>query len=228
MLSRARSQSGFSLTELLIGSVLGLTVISGGVYAYISINESSHRHLDKLRLEHELRSIIAVMKRDLRRAGYWNWYPKSTRSPADNPFMAPALRPTTGRASEGEPAESCIAFSYDLDQDGLVSDDSMEFFAYRLRDGAIEMRSSGNTPSCQEGIWQDVTTSIVNVTTLHFNIEQYESSLSSPDSPCNSGETCRTNILVTIEIDAELTEDPEVRHHIVEKTWLNNALISAS
>jgi type II secretory pathway component PulJ len=79
---------------------------------------------------------------------------------------------TPGDASSGVSACTnncdCILYSYDIDGDGALNADEFELFGFRLNDGAIEMRTAGETHSCNSGTWQDVTDDSVTVTSLEM------------------------------------------------------------
>ena len=93
--------------------------------------------------------------------------------------------PSPGTAS-GTPAActancDCVLFSYDLNEDGNQgigsgtpgpnqNDVNFELFGYRWNDGAIEMRTAGDTHSCNSGTWQDITDDNISVTNLSFNM----------------------------------------------------------
>lgn len=219
-------ENGISLVELLVGLAAGLIVVTAASHAFIVISDSGYSQLRRLRLEHELRSVLQVMKRDLRRAGYWNWQPGMGLSLVENPFMSEGFRPLTGRASASEAADSCVTFSYDLDRDGLVNAASMELFGYRLRDGAIEMRSSGTSAACSDGIWQDITMPTIRITLLKFTIDRIPHDLAAPELPCTAAQPCRHDMFVTVDLGGELVDAAEIRYRIRDKVGLHNARIS--
>lgn len=90
--------------------------------------------------------------------------------------------PTAGVA--GVPAActtdcDCVLYSYDLNEDGAQGIGSgatganqntanFELFGLRFNDGAIEMRTAGNTHDCNSGTWQDISDSAVDITSLTF------------------------------------------------------------
>lgn len=65
------AHGGFGLVELMIGLTLGLIIISGvlGIFSNTVKNQSDNLKIS--RLNQELRAIMDVMTRDIRRAGYW-------------------------------------------------------------------------------------------------------------------------------------------------------------
>ena len=95
--------------------------------------------------------------------------------------------PTLGDASSGTPVTcnancDCVLYSYDLNANGLQGvgaggttaadqdDVNFELFGLRWNDGALEVRTSGDTHTCNSGTWEDVTDENVEITTAAFGI----------------------------------------------------------
>ncbi|MBI5450615.1 MAG: hypothetical protein HY940_04585 [Gammaproteobacteria bacterium] len=214
-----------TLIELLLGSLLGLLLLATLLNAWLQLAASSQRQLGQLRLEHELRSTVLLMTRDLRRAGYWHWQPGSAASLYDNPFLQPATRPRLARATVSEAADSCITFSYDLDGDGLVNDGSLELFGYRQRSGALETRSSASAAACSSGQWQDITTAGIEITTLQFTLDTVHHAMAT-SSPCSTGAACVGDMLIGITLAGQLQGQPHTRHTLQEQIHVRNPLLS--
>mgnify|MGYP000998711217 FL=1 len=72
----------------------------------------------------------------------------------------------------GETAQSCLVFSYDSNDNGMLDQASPnEHFGYRLLDGTVEIRR--NSLDCTSNGWEDLTDSnVVRVTSLRFSINQ--------------------------------------------------------
>lgn len=68
--SRAR-QPGFSLIELMIAIALGLVIITGVVYLTSGTIRTNVETLRTTRLEQELRGVLLMLNRDLKRAGHY-------------------------------------------------------------------------------------------------------------------------------------------------------------
>ena len=68
--SRAR-QPGFSLIELMIAIALGLVIITGVVYLTSGTIRTNIETLRTTRLEQELRGVLLMLNRDLKRAGHY-------------------------------------------------------------------------------------------------------------------------------------------------------------
>lgn len=165
-----KKQRGLSLIELMIGIAIGALVIAGVIQVFVSTLIGSRDLLDQARLENELNNILLWMSDDIRRAGYWGDEARFVEwGEGDrNPFTE-GIHRITASARTGETANSCITYSYNLDNDG-VSDsdaddarigvcsgctptaspfndttiydtDNLELFGYRLNAGAVQMRS---------------------------------------------------------------------------------------
>jgi len=120
-----------------IGSMLMLS--SAQLYPLLrqrSQNLAHHFQLDQL-----LRSTVSNIEKDLRRAGFCNGECSG--------------RATVMGQSMGEPSHSCVIIAYDLNRNGRwepASNDEAEYFAYRLRAGAIETQRGA--VSCEGSGWE--------------------------------------------------------------------------
>lgn len=150
--------TGFSLVELMISIVVGLIVIGGVLGVFVSAIKSHSDNLKMTRLNQELRTVMNMMVRDIRRAGF-NRNARDALDPAmsnTNPFSDPGAGTNLNIA----PGNSCITFAYDYDGDGslglggAVAD---ERYGYRLDavSMAVEMRQGGAT--CAVGGWVNIT-----------------------------------------------------------------------
>jgi prepilin peptidase dependent protein B len=162
-----RHQSGVGLVEFMIAVTLGLILVTGAVSLYAGTVKSNADLLKTIRLEQELHAVMDLMLGDLRRAGS-HGQPSAFATGAPNPFVLDAPGAFTG-----ETADSCVTFTYDLDQDGLLDTATGdERFGYRLRSETIEMRRQGlacgasGTPD-----WEPVTDpGHTRITALEFAI----------------------------------------------------------
>jgi type II secretory pathway component PulJ len=66
-----KKQVGFSLIELMIAIALGMIIITGVVYVASSGMRTNTETLRTTRLEQELRGVLLMLNRDLKRAGYY-------------------------------------------------------------------------------------------------------------------------------------------------------------
>jgi type II secretory pathway component PulJ len=163
-------QRGMGLVELMIASALGVFLLLGITSMYIGTITTNADLLMTERLEQELHAAMDLMHRDLHRAGS-DGRPSRVYSGQSNPF---ALGSTS--AYPGEDSNSCITFSYDLDQDGnLDTSGNDERFGFRLKSDAVEMRRNGQ--ACSGADWEAITdTGMTRVTALQFEVEQVPAS----------------------------------------------------
>lgn len=162
-------QTGLTLTELLIGLVVGLIVLGGVIAIYLATFRGSTDVLRSARLNQELRAVTDIMSGDIRRAGYWAG---AVGGGMTNPFMDR----TAGTATDIHILDtgSCVLYSYDatyLAGNTVGTVDAADRFGFRLTNGAIMMRSSGATADdCSDGTWEAVTDSkSVTIDSLTFS-----------------------------------------------------------
>ena len=176
IVERAREQTGLSLVELLIGITIGLFIVVASLTALQIQLRESRALIAQNRLMQDLRAAADLMARDLRRVGYWGaadhgvWHLASTTGTSTNPY--------TTMTTAAAPA-STVAFRYSRDvvENDLVDDN--EQFAYRLRNGVLELQL-GASP------WQAMT-DITTMRVSHFEItptEQLHSLAGSCTSAC--------------------------------------------
>jgi prepilin-type N-terminal cleavage/methylation domain-containing protein len=212
--SRCR-QRGFNLVELMIGMGIGLFLLAGAITVYTNTIRSSAVNFDMTHLDQQMRGVVDVMARNLRRAGY------SAKAPTDgsdissygqtNPFQSGGYELRLGNC-DGNGVCTCVTFSYDED-DGIPGSgpepgrdgSARELFGFRYdaTADAIEMRNSGSgPPQCSETGWEDVTDASVVIDRLTFefedkdpntpslplalNLSQPTQNLTSPPSGCPS------------------------------------------
>lgn len=209
MLMTKQTQNGFSLIELMIAMAVGLFLMGGIVSIFGASAKAQSESMQTSRLQQELRASLSIMRTDIRRAGYWgNALPSLG---ANNPFTTTTTNLTVLNGG------SCILYSYDLNKDGSV-DDNTEFFGFRLNNNAIEMRSSGTaTDDCSiNAEWTTVTdASIVTVTNLGFDASNFDcSNISNPaDTDCTipvTGDVLQTIRQLDISLAGTLANSPTV------------------
>lgn len=71
LIRQQQHQAGFSLIELMIAITLGMIIITGVVYVASSGMRTNTETLRTTRLEQELRGVLLMLNRDLKRAGYY-------------------------------------------------------------------------------------------------------------------------------------------------------------
>lgn len=163
-----KRQRGATLVELMIALAIGMVSVLGVaslVGMGIGVNT---KLLTNSRLNEELKNVVGLIARDLRRAGYNG----DSVNMVSDPDTFPSEFANSVAVSEfsGEDLNSCITYAYDADQDGsLDTGADNENFGFRLRDEAIEIRKSG--AACTADGWEDLTDSdILTVTGLNFTL----------------------------------------------------------
>lgn len=203
-----------TLVELMIGLAIGLVVTTGCLLLWASQLREERSRLAGTWLTQDLRAALALMTRDLRRAGYWGAAPTAIAS-GDGP--APANPYAALSTSAG-----AIAYRYTLDPLENGSVDPNEQFGFRLRSGVLEMQlGSGN--------WQALTDSATLVVTT-FRVEPMAQTLDLSDfcaRPCTSAGCPRQELRgLELTIVARLPNDATVTRGVRERVSLRNDLTS--
>lgn len=231
-------QRGFSLTELMVGSAVGLLVIAGALQLYLLNLRATNDNLRLSRLNQELRATLDLVRNDVRRAGYWMLEP-GTDAPSDNPFQSTGNDIRLGRAT-GETASSCILYSYDLNGDRLVgvgpsgpsgpatSTDNLEQFGMRLRNGQVQLRNGGTAFECAAGSWQAVTDPDTEITRLHFELIEDCHNLGDTAHDCVAGDAALLRRQIRIALSARSRSDPNIVQELTNTVAIaNDKLFSA-
>lgn len=70
--TRTKAQSGFGLVELMIGVVVGMIVVAAAMGLMTTALSNSNDNIKMARLDQELRQVMTMLSRDLRRATSWD------------------------------------------------------------------------------------------------------------------------------------------------------------
>ncbi|MBF0346992.1 MAG: prepilin-type N-terminal cleavage/methylation domain-containing protein [Magnetococcales bacterium] len=237
-------QDGISLVELMVALAAGAIVLSGVVQLFSNQAASQAYSHQVIRLNQELRTLEEMMSRELRRAGFWGTTPDTSGfSIKDNPFWASGFDLTISNITGGT-ANSCILFSYDLDQDGSLdtSSGNDERYGFRLATdgsgiGVVQMRrdSAGGTFSCGTAYgdtdWVDLTDPRnTHYTQVSFSLSECKLKLTAasvsttcPDTnTINSGDPYLTKRQVTITLTGQLVSDSTISMSSTTEVWLRN------
>lgn len=236
-------QRGVTLIELMVGSTVGLIVLTGAIALYGNAIVGSTDNLGAAHLNQQLRASLSVISHDIRRAGYFGGEPWDEDFTA-NPFTDGGRDIQLG-AFTGEPADSCVIYAYDLNGDaevgvgGSCDNDpvtplpacaagtngaNVELFGFRLRDGAVEMRrGGGDTLSCANHDWEDITDSTVEITSLQFTVTSSSINITNPAlSSCSTGDSCQFVRKVDIQIAGRLAGDHAVVQEVSDSVRIRN------
>ncbi len=205
-----------TLVELMIASAISLIALSAVITVYSATARHSTQQLQQAHLHQQLNSLMRLVSRDLKRAGYRHFFPGLV-TPVDNPFQNPVNRVRTGFHA-GEQRGSCILFAYDLDQDGLAGvgrcddgdcepltdDDNVEQFGFRLRGTDIQSRFGGSRFDCRHGYWQTINDPDIEITGLYFQPRFRCLNLDDNNSACTPGSAQLVQGGIDIHISARL------------------------
>lgn len=206
-----RCQTGVTLVELLIGMLVGLIVVAGGVNVFTTSVKSQSDNIKLTRLNQDMRAMMDIMVRDIRRAGFVTDNPANNAALQNNPFFDDVTSGATTDIAIYD-SGSCIVYAYNRDNDSPPTVSDAELFGFRLNnDGELEMRRSGATnEDCADDniLWESITEPDVEVTDLSFALssEALDVSSMATDSDndgcfdgddncndlCDAGEACRT------------------------------------
>lgn len=211
-------QNGVTLIELMIGLLVGTILIAGIAVFYSNNSKINSQLLYTIRLEYEMNTAMALMKKDIRRAGYTSAATALLGTGNVNPFMV------TNVSDISVPASNCILLTYDLNKNGVLpalgtagSDDR---FGYRLNNQVIQIRPASDAEfACDAANWDNLTNPrILQVTNLAFVLTEDTVPLD-PADPTGQSITIRD---VTIDMTARLTGDNTIQRTISSHVRVRN------
>ena len=205
----------------MVASAVSLLALSAILTVYSATVRHSRLQLQSAHLHQQVRGILHLIGRDLRRAGYWSFDP-AQHSPAENPFQNGKNGVRSG-ALPDESTASCILFAYDLDADGLVGiggcrnghcppgsdDDNVEQFGFRLRNGTVQSRYGGTDLACDTGYWQSLNDPDIEIVQLRFDLHSHCTNLAQPDTPCHESLPQLIQRVARIAIGARVRNQPD-------------------
>ena len=176
MLKNRKQQAGVTLVELMIGLLVGLIVVAAGTNIFSTSIRGQTDNINLIRLNQDMRAMMDIMARDIRRAGFVTSDPEANlTSLRNNPFFNGVF---TDIAVHDEGA--CIVYAYnrddDVNNDGVTDEtpsavDSNERLGFSLSEGRLRIRLSGATnEDCSYGSWQNITEPEVEITELTFRL----------------------------------------------------------
>jgi len=216
---RSYAQKGFTLVEVMVSTAVAAIGMAGAISIFANTVQSNTDSLQQIRLDQELRAIMNVMSRDIRRAGYW----RDANGVDDNPFANNANLMTESAA------ESCFWYTYDADNNGAVSAGDQQ--GIRLINNAVNI--IGTASSCADTSsvddWSQISDSrTISITALNFNISDNACINASTDQrTCNTaiaGDVLRTMKVVTITLSGELAADSDVSDTLIETVTVRNTV----
>jgi len=226
-----------TLVELMIAGVIAMIALSSVLTVYSATAKHSSQQLQQAHLHQQLRGMMHLISSDLKRAGYWSFSPNLLAA-SDNPFQSPANQVRIQSYTRESP-DSCILFSYDLDQDGLVGvgrcngssctnqtdDDNVEQFGYRLRDVRIQSRYGGSGFDCESGYWQTVNDPDIEITQLRFAQQSQCLNLIENNRDCSPGASQLIQGGIEIQLDGQISNKPDTAITLTHWVRIRNDLL---
>ncbi|HEY8157366.1 MAG TPA: prepilin-type N-terminal cleavage/methylation domain-containing protein [Methylobacter sp.] len=177
-----KKQNGYTLIELMIAIAIGLIVVGATIAIYITAVGSSSSTIKSARLNHDLEAVMALMINDIKRSGYWSGAVAGADS-RNNPF-------TAATTNINIPISTCILYSYDASNDGVV--DANEYYGFKLINNTINMRKTGTTTAsanCNDvnDTWEEfIDGNQLTITALNFSLAPVAATSPFPALPATS------------------------------------------
>lgn len=219
-------QRGFSLIELMIAMVLGLLVSAIVIGMFSMTVGSTKQAVTTIRLNQELRTVMDLMVRDLRRSGYWNGalaasnpYASITDAGAPAAVYAVAGSATYLNTTTAGDSGQCVMLGYDTDSAGASTPTKLIGYRLDTATDAVEVlwANSFATPAnCNSnpGDWDNLTDEqAIKVTSLTFTPE--------PNPASFAVATVRN---LTITLTAESLSDSRIKSTITDQVRIRNDL----
>jgi prepilin-type N-terminal cleavage/methylation domain-containing protein len=197
--ARHQWQSGFTLVELLISMLLGLMVVGMMISLYTSSVVNNSKIINQGKLNLEVKSLIELMSRDIRRAGYW----ADATSSALSTGFSQNLYTGASAALAVSPDQSCITFAYDMDA-ANPEVTAQEYIGYKLQQGGVYVRS-GFSPCEASANWTQLTNDAIYIEKLVFNLTKVNAKGELGTVPSEGLNTLMST--VTINLKASLVSD---------------------
>jgi prepilin peptidase dependent protein B len=217
ILSDRRDQGGHTLLELLVALAISFILL---VWMADMMTRTLADHATTLKrnlLNQEVQSALAMLDRELRRAGFWGAATASAKSGLGNPFTLSPYRINTGNKT-GESGNSCITYSYDLNGNGTLEQSVPdERFGFRLNQGVLEMRTGGSgSLDCNAGTWTGLTSAALVVDSLAFTLAGNCLNLSQSRANClltlpTKGDLLLREYRVDVAMQGHLQQKPAIQ-----------------
>lgn len=214
MMQKYKKQYGYTLIELMIAMVIALIVVAAVITLFVSLLSANNANLNQIKLHQEMRAVMTLMTRDIRRAGYNG---AAADDPDSNPFSSLSSPPNASdTVLTRSQADSRITFAYDANANGILNN---EVFGYQLANSTVQFCNGASVGGCL-GNWQSITNpDLVTITSLIFSQRPLIQDAplpawASPDHPRHRE--------ITIIMSGDLTQDNDVTRTMVETIRIRN------
>lgn len=139
-----RHQRGVSLTELLVGTALGLLVVAGTTTLAVGQVDQARRQTLAHRLQQDLRHAASLMERELRKAGHWG------QALGGTAVDGATANPYAGVSLDAATATLTFALSREAQDNNIVDRADRSGFRLNRQDRSLQMLTGS-------GAWQTLT-----------------------------------------------------------------------
>ncbi|MEY4750439.1 MAG: hypothetical protein RIQ60_2653 [Pseudomonadota bacterium] len=225
---------GIGLLEMLVTITLGLFLV-GATAGLLASQLAEHRRvlLDS-RVTQELRAVVDLIARDVRRAGYWGHAVDAAADPASSP-----VNPYDGLYPLAATTDSRLGYAYsrDTSEDDSVAGNERFGLRHNSANRTADWRMSGNAISPTDtDTWQALTDpGVLRITRVSVSSSEDSLDLSDRcnrgDCPPGSAASCPPRLLlrvVDIEVEAVASADPALRRRLGAHVTLRNPVVTGA
>lgn len=222
---RPSLSGGFGLVELMISILVGLIVIAAVTSLVLASLRTDRETLQMTRLTQDLRSVMALVTRDIRRAGYW---PHAIEDIGTGASLNPHDEITFDDPDLSDGLDAiCILYSYHEDGAGSIEVvDAPEREGFRLDPDNlwIEAANPSTGPTdCDAGSgWITLTDDLPGERVIEITEFAFRTVDSDPFATAG-GVTIRE---IVVSLEGRLADDPTVTRRIEETIRVRNDWIN--
>lgn len=214
--AQKRHLRGFSIVELMVGSAIGLFVLSSSLLVIVGNITNSRYALMQARVDQDLRTTMDLITRDLRRGAYWvnslTGTTTTSTSAASNPYSAVTV--------SGNEIDYLYANSTD------DSNTTSRTFGFKLDSTTNAMQMNIGSSN-----WQTLTdTNIVSITSFSITPVVTTIDISASCSKTCTGSTCPSVTVRTynIVLDGTSKIDSAVRRTLRSQVRVRNEALAGT
>lgn len=172
LIINSRAEKGFSLVELLVGLAAGLTLLSGVIGIFSATVGSTGYNLKMTRVNQELRTVMDLMARDIRRAGYWG---KAVNAGRPSGKLTPSAQ--TGAVTLTSTQNAFAPFGAQVAGLSILTGSGSALISRFVSNTTIDatvVRDFASLSAIEDGYWMisNPFTSVANVTDIAVSTAQ--------------------------------------------------------
>ncbi|MEQ1636625.1 MAG: prepilin-type N-terminal cleavage/methylation domain-containing protein [Methylococcales bacterium] len=223
-----KRQAGLSLVELMIGLLVGAVVVAGALKVFTGSAKNSTDNINVSMLNQDLRVMMDIMARDIRRAGYMlapavtMTIPFSPTSTDASAFLNKIrYNPYVNIATEN--SGSCITYLYNKTPPNPAGVKTSERLGFKLDGNVLRMRRTATSLACGSGNWESITSPEVVITQLQFSLQETLLNIFNPASTAVIvGDQYLIIRNVIISLTGALKDDAGVTQTLTETVRVRN------